>query len=109
MPSTRDAAFALAVRERTRRHFFRDCVASGWGRWPWRSSRAASGGSPMAELIAGHHGLRRRASHRQKAAARSPPIPGISLRVPGGVIYLFMAGGPSQLELFDYKPELPEV
>src|SRR5688500_18217236 len=22
------------------------------------------------------------------------------------VIYLFMAGGPSQLELFDYKPEL---
>src|SRR5215467_9095684 len=25
------------------------------------------------------------------------------------VIYLFMAGGPSQLELFDYKPKLQEL
>ena len=25
------------------------------------------------------------------------------------VIYLFMAGGPSQLELFDYKPKLVEL
>src|ERR687889_767951 len=25
------------------------------------------------------------------------------------VIYLFMAGGPSQLELFDYKPKLIEL
>src|SRR6266699_3075255 len=25
------------------------------------------------------------------------------------IIYLFMAGGPSQLELFDYKPKLQEL
>ncbi|HKQ37554.1 MAG TPA: DUF1501 domain-containing protein, partial [Verrucomicrobiae bacterium] len=25
------------------------------------------------------------------------------------IIYLFMAGGPSQLELFDYKPKLIEL
>src|SRR5690348_15887188 len=25
------------------------------------------------------------------------------------VIYVFMAGGPSQLELFDYKPKLAEI
>src|SRR6266571_1658163 len=25
------------------------------------------------------------------------------------IIYLFMAGGPSQLELFDYKPKLVEL
>src|SRR5687768_2818947 len=25
------------------------------------------------------------------------------------IIYLFMAGGPSQLELFDYKPRLTEL
>ena len=31
-----------------------------------------------------------------------PPFPAKAKRV----IYLHMAGGPSQLEMFDYKPEL---
>jgi Protein of unknown function (DUF1501) len=35
-------------------------------------------------------------------APRTPPLPAKAKRV----IYLHMAGGPSQLELFDYKPEL---
>jgi hypothetical protein len=35
-------------------------------------------------------------------APRKPPLPAKAKRV----IYLHMAGGPSQLELFDYKPEL---
>ena len=35
-------------------------------------------------------------------AAKKPPLPAKAKRV----IYLFMAGAPSHLELFDYKPEL---
>jgi hypothetical protein len=35
-------------------------------------------------------------------APKSPPLPSRAKRV----IYLHMAGSPSQLELFDYKPEL---
>src|SRR6266567_2608660 len=35
-------------------------------------------------------------------APRQPPFPGKAKRV----IFLFMAGAPSHLELFDYKPEL---
>ena len=40
------------------------------------------------------------------------PPPGDDFRVPArvkNVIFLFMAGGPSQLELFDYKPKLQEL
>ena len=42
------------------------------------------------------------------ARARDPlaPRPGHFPARAKSVIYLFMAGGPSQLELFDYKPEL---
>jgi hypothetical protein len=35
-------------------------------------------------------------------AAKKPPLPATAKRV----IYLFMAGAPSHLELFDYKPQL---
>jgi hypothetical protein len=101
-------AFALAVRERTRRHFFADCgvglgsmaLASLFesdrpakaededegGRTPPRSSIPGLRTTPGASPLAAHPG-------HFPARARS-------------VIYLFMAGGPSQLELFDYKPEL---
>jgi len=73
----------------TRRHFFRDCgvglgsvaLASMLGNGPTRAQAAVN---PMAP---------RRPHHRPRAKS---------------VIYLFMAGGPSQLELFDYKPKLAE-
>lgn len=38
-------------------------------------------------------------------AVKPPPFPAKAKNV----IYLFMAGGPSQLELFDYKPKLNEL
>lgn len=64
---------------RTRRHFFQDC-AVGLGSLALTSLlRASSPLDPKPARFAG------------KAKA---------------VIYLFMAGGPSQLELFDPKPEL---
>ena len=73
---------------RTRRHFFRDC-AIGLGSIALasllREGRAADFVNPLAP----------KRSHYPARAKN--------------VIYLFMAGGPSQLELFDYKPKLMEL
>jgi hypothetical protein len=65
------------LREVTRRQLFRDC---GVG----------VGKVALASLLAGN------------ALAKKPHFAPRA----DHVIYLFMAGGPSQLELFDYKPEL---
>ena len=75
----------------TRRHFFGQC--------------GVSLGS-MALLALEKDRLR---------AAPSPVVNPLAARPPHfaakakSVIYLFMAGGPSQLELFDYKPKLMEL
>jgi len=76
----------------TRRHFFRDCGV-GLGSAALASllvdDAARAGGltaAPSSDPLAP------RAGHHRGRAKR--------------VIYLFMAGGPSQLELFDYKPRL---
>jgi hypothetical protein len=74
---------------RTRRHFFQEC-ALGLGSMAlaslWNEGQAAAARPPLVNPLAP------RPTHF-KAKAKS-------------VIYLFMAGGPSQLELFDYKPKL---
>jgi hypothetical protein len=73
---------------RTRRHFFRDCAVG-------------VGAIALSSLFA-----------RDAAAdARSPLAPKKPHYAPKAkrVIFLFMAGGPSQLELFDPKPELNEL
>jgi hypothetical protein len=72
----------------TRRHFFSRC-AMGLGGMAFASlvSSRTSGGSP---------------SPRHSSASGHPHFPPRAKNV----IYLFMAGGPSQLELFDYKPQL---
>ena len=67
------------LQQRTRRHFFRDCGV-GVGKMALASMLAP-------ELIGKTKGLH----HPAKI---------------DHVIYLFMAGAPSQLELFDYKPDL---
>jgi hypothetical protein len=71
--------YQRALRRVTRRQFFRDCGV-GLGSLALASLAADAG---AARAAFGHHPAR---------AKR--------------VIFLFMAGGPSQLELFDYKPEL---
>src|SRR6266581_6444229 len=70
----------------TRRHFFRDC-AVGLGGLALTSllQRETQAANPLAPKPA-HHGAKAKA-----------------------VIYLFMAGGPSQLELFDPKPQLQKL
>jgi len=77
----------------TRRHFFRDC-GIGVGKIALAGLLADSLGRPA---IAG------------QAAARTGPLAARPPHVPGrarAVIQLFMAGAPSQLELFDHKPKL---
>jgi len=65
----------------TRRHFFRDC---GVGLGGLALASLAGQAQAAAPALGARH-------HAAKAKS---------------VIFLFMAGGPSQLELFDYKPEL---
>src|SRR6186713_471516 len=79
------------LRDITRRHFFRNC-AVGVGSIALASLFAESlSASPTAKP--------------QSAGLPGPPSPPRAKNV----IYLFMAGGPSQLELFDYKPKLQEL
>jgi hypothetical protein len=75
----------------TRRHFFKDCALG-------------LGSMALASLL-----------NDGKLSAAAPqllnplaPRPAHFAPKARSVIYLFMAGGPSQLELFDYKPKLTE-
>ncbi len=77
----------------TRRHFFRNCGV-GLGQMAL-ASLAADGRLFAADLPAVVNPLAPRPSH-------FPP------KVKS-VIYLFMAGGPSQLELFEHKPKLQQL
>ncbi len=95
-------ALAARERERTRRHFFADC---GLG----------VGALALASLLESDRGVRGESADRAGAgpAARQKvvtnPLAVRSGHLPArakSVIYLFMAGGPSQLELFDFKPLL---
>ena len=76
-----------ALLARTRRHFFQDC-AVGLGTMAlaglWNEGRADLSKLP------------------NPLAPKKPHFPAKAK----AVIYLFMAGGPSQLELFDHKPKL---
>jgi hypothetical protein len=82
-----------ALQTLTRRHFFGRC---GMG----------LGGIALASLM----------NERLLAAERPTELPNPMAPKPPhfaarakNIIYLFMAGGPSQLELFDYKPKLIEL
>ena len=74
---------------RTRRHFFRDC---GVG----------LGSIALASL------MERDASASSSANPIAPKRPHFEPKAKA-VIFIFMAGGPSQLELFEPKPELNKL
>jgi hypothetical protein len=75
------------LRDITRRHFFQQCPL-------------AIGALGLASLMNG-----------DASAAPETKLPRGTHHAPKAknVIYLFMAGGPSQLELWDYKPKLIEL
>ena len=77
----------------TRRHFFQDCGV-GLGKIALASLATGAFSSPSHA-----------AKNDSPFAPRAPHFPAKVRRV----IYLFMAGAPSQLDLFDYKPKLVEL
>jgi hypothetical protein len=79
------------VRAQTRRFFL-------------QSGPLSLGALAMSHLFGGALGRAAQESRgiENPLAPRKPPLPAKAKRV----IYLHMAGAPSQLELFDYKPEL---
>ncbi|MBX3442318.1 MAG: DUF1501 domain-containing protein [Planctomyces sp.] len=86
----RAAGSALA-----RRHFLKDC---GVG----------VGKIALASLLASSAGRRAAADSAVAANPLAPREPHFAPRAKA-VIHLFMAGAPSQLDLFDYKPKLAEL
>src|SRR5713101_813359 len=80
----------------TRRHFFKDC-AIGLG-------SMALGSLLNYDNLFGAQ-PNEADSFVSPQAPRKPHFPAKAK----SVIFLFMAGGPSQLELFDYKPKLQEL
>ena len=85
----------IRVLEITRRHFFREC---GVG----------VGKIALASLLTDAC-RRRRLGAAPAAATRSRRSRRTSRPKAKAVIHLFMAGAPSQLDLFDYKPELAKL
>src|SRR4249920_2990723 len=76
----------------TRRHFFRDC---GYG----------VGKIALASLLADDAASCAIEPGRDIFAPKKPHFPAKAK----AVIHLFMAGAPSQLEMFDYKPALAKI
>ena len=76
----------------TRRHFFQDCAVG-------------LGSLALTSLLQEGEG-------RAAPMAISGPLDAKPTHFPAkakNVIFMFMAGGPSQLELFDHKPKLNEL
>lgn len=82
----------------TRRHFLRES-AMGLGALALGSMVGSCGSGAVDKQAA----LQFDAAN--PLAPKTPPLPGKAK----SVIYLHMAGAPSQLELFDYKPELNKL
>jgi hypothetical protein len=111
MPSDIDPQKKLeaALCHQTRRHFFADC---GVGLGAMALASLLAGGRQAAALALDStkdDAASGRGPADQAAARAANPLavrPGQFPARAKSVIYLFMAGGPSQLELFDYKPQL---
>lgn len=78
---------------RTRRHFLKDCPLALGGLWLAQHALGNDGRDGI--VFDPSNPMEVRKSHFPAKAKR--------------VIYLHMAGSPSQLELFDYKPELAKI
>src|SRR6195952_4864042 len=86
------------LRQQTRRHFLRE-ASFGFGGLALASLMGSCG------KTGGNTAMRNVYDPANPLAPRMPMFPGKAK----SVIYLHMAGAPSQLELFDYKPELMKM
>lgn len=92
-PELSNAIESAALCQVTRRHFFEQC-------------RVGLGSLALASLLNADQTASAAApAENAPRATKAPHFPAKAKRV----IYLFMAGGPSQLELFDFKPKLQEL
>ncbi len=80
------------LQRRTRRHFFNQCSMG-------------VGSMALASLLNDRLVAAPTAAPANPFATRPPHFPAKAKNV----IFLFMAGGPSQLDIFDYKPKLVEL
>jgi hypothetical protein len=87
--------FEHHIHQTTRRHFFADAGLS-------------IGSMGLASLMSGTSLLGKDTPASEPTTPLAPQAPHFPARAKR-VIYLFMAGGPSQLELFDFKPKLQEM
>src|SRR6266699_2026964 len=84
------------LQQLSRRHFFKSTgLAAG---------RVALAGLLFPEML-------RAATEAQSAVKAHPALPGLPHFAPKAkrLIYLFMNGGPSQMDLLDYKPGLQKI
>lgn len=86
------------LHKQTRRHFLMDCVSKMGGLALFPLLNACQMGSGKENM----NGLNLSERDLNPLASLPPPF----IPKAKSVIYLHMAGAPSQLELFDYKPEL---
>ena len=84
-----------SLQSRTRRHFFKDC-------------RIGLGSMALASLLADRSSAAKSGGAHDNTSRPMQPKDSHFTPKAKQVIFLFMAGGPSQLELFDYKPKLQE-
>ncbi len=87
----------------TRRHFLRDCT-TGLGAM-WLATAAGHAGGATIPAGGGAVGGGGAVQGGGSLGAVLPHFPGTAKRI----IFLHMAGAPSQLELFDYKPVLQQL
>src|SRR4051794_12408108 len=80
------------LRDVTRRHFFTKCAMG-------------LGSVALASLLSEQKLFGRESRLINPLAPKASQFPARAKNI----IYLFMAGGPSQLEMFDYKPKLVEL
>src|SRR6266566_4508426 len=71
-------------------------------RWFFRQCGVGLGSMALASLLGDRQAMAAAPQIANPLAPKPPPSIGKAKRV----IYLFMAGAPSQLDLFDYKPAL---
>ncbi|EMI20323.1 secreted protein containing DUF1501, partial [Rhodopirellula maiorica SM1] len=83
-----------ALQQTTRRHFLQGCTTGMGAMWMamQQSAKAASQHYPTHDS-------------QNPLSPVAPPLPAKAKRV----IFLHMIGAPSQLELFDYKPDLKRL
>ena len=88
-----------AIHMHTRRHFLKES-AMGLGALALGSLLAVVGSKPSHPIADNSF---------DPAHPLMPKVAPVCRQRPRSVIYLHMAGAPSQLELFDYKPELMKM